>query len=428
MGRDVDLIVHGAGQLLTLAGVAGPRSGHAMAELGLVSAGAVAIADGRIVAAGTTSEIRRAYRASREIDASGRVVLPGLVDAHTHLIFSGSRQDEFERRIGGATYLEMMAAGGGIVSSVRATRSASLDGLVDEARPRLQRMLAHGTTTAEAKTGYGLNTAEEIKSLQAIQRLNGAQPIELVPTFLGAHAVPEEYVGRDDDYAELIVNEMLPAVIEVARLPAPRHPGLFCDAFCDEGAFTLEQTRRILSAAKALGMPLKLHADEFAHLGAARLAAELGATSADHLLRTPPQDVAAMADAGVVAVLLPGTPFGLGQHEYADARTMIAAGLPVALGTDLNPGTCYCESLPMIMALACRYMRMTPAEALVACTVNAACAIGRGADLGRLQAGYAADLLILDTDDYRHLAYRFGSSLVQTVIKRGRVVFSALQA
>jgi imidazolonepropionase len=399
-----------------------------MAELGLVSAGAVAVADGRIVATGTTSEIRRALSASREIDAGGRVVLPGLVDAHTHLIFAGSRQDEFERRIGGATYLEIMAAGGGIMSSVGATRSASLEELIEQALPRLQRMLAHGTTTAEAKTGYGLNTADEVKSLQAIRRLNASQPIELVPTFLGAHAVPEEYAGRDDDYVELIMKEMLPAVAKAAPPPAPGRPGLFCDVFCDDGAFTLEQTRRILSAAGALGMPLKVHADEFAHLGAARLAAELGAISADHLLRTPPEDVAAMASAGVVAVLLPGTPFGLGQHEYANARAMIAAGLPVALGTDLNPGTCYCESLPMMMALACRYMRMTPAEALVACTVNAACAIGRGADLGRLQAGYAADLLILNTDDYRQLAYHFGSSPVQTVIKRGQVVFSSPQA
>jgi len=399
-----------------------------MAELGLVSAGAVAVADGRIVATGTTSEIRRALSASREIDAGGRVVLPGLVDAHTHLVFAGSRQDEFERRIGGATYLEIMAAGGGIMSSVRATRSASLEELIDQALPRLQRMLAHGTTTAEAKTGYGLNTADEVKSLQAIRRLNASQPIELVPTFLGAHAVPEEYAGRDDDYVELIVKEMLPAIAKAAPPPAPGRPGLFCDVFCDDGAFTLEQTRRILSAAGALAMPLKVHADEFAHLGAARLAAELGAISADHLLRTPPEDVAAMASAGVMAVLLPGTPFGLGLHEYADARAMIAAGLPVALGTDLNPGTCYCESLPMMMALACRYMRMTPAEALAACTVNAACAIGCGADLGRLQAGYAADLLILDTDDYRQLAYHFGSSLVQTVIKRGQVVFESPQA
>ena len=290
-------------------------------------------------------------------------------------------------------------------------------------------MLAHGTTTAEAKTGYGLTTPDELKSLQAIHRLNQSQAVELAPTFLGAHAVPEEYTGRADAYVDLIVHEMLPAVSEQARSALAGNtvaPPIFCDAFCDEGAFDLAQTQRILRTAKALGMALKVHADEFAHLGAARLAAELGATSADHLLRTSHEEMTALARAGVVAVLLPGTPFGLGSQEYADARAMIAAGLPVALGTDLNPGTCYCESMPFIIALACRYMRMTPAEAVVASTINAAYAIRRGADLGRLQAGYAADLLILATDDYRHLAYRFGTNLVQTVIKRGEVVWENL--
>jgi len=425
---EVDLMVYGAGQLLTLAGD-GPRYGKAMGDLGLITDGAVAVADGRIVASGTTSEMRATYHASREINAAGRVVLPGFVDAHTHPIFAGSRQDEFEQRIAGATYLEIMAAGGGIMSTVRATRAASLEQLLREARPRLARMLAHGTTTAEAKTGYGLTTPDELKSLQAIHRLNQSQAVELAPTFLGAHAVPEEYTGRADAYVDLIVHEMLPAVSEQARSALAGNtvaPPIFCDAFCDEGAFDLAQTQRILRTAKALGMALKVHADEFAHLGAARLAAELGATSADHLLRTSHEEMTALARAGVVAVLLPGTPFGLGSQEYADARAMIAAGLPVALGTDLNPGTCYCESMPFIIALACRYMRMTPAEAVVASTINAAYAIRRGADLGRLQAGYAADLLILATDDYRHLAYRFGTNLVQTVIKRGEVVWENL--
>lgn len=428
MAVEVDLMVYGAGQLLTLAGD-GPRYGKAMGDLGLITDGAVAVADGRIVASGTTSEMRATYHASREINAAGRVVLPGFVDAHTHPIFAGSRKDEFEQRIAGATYLEIMAAGGGIMSTVRATRAASLEQLLREARPRLARMLAHGTTTAEAKTGYGLTTPDELKSLQAIHRLNQSQAVELAPTFLGAHAVPEEYTGRADAYVDLIVHEMLPAVSEQARSALAGNtvaPPIFCDAFCDEGAFDLAQTQRILRTAKALGMALKVHADEFAHLGAARLAAELGATSADHLLRTSHEEMTALARAGVVAVLLPGTPFGLGSQEYADARAMIAAGLPVALGTDLNPGTCYCESMPFIIALACRYMRMTPAEAVVASTINAAYAIRRGADLGRLQAGYAADLLILATDDYRHLAYRFGTNLVQTVIKRGEVVWENL--
>jgi imidazolonepropionase len=398
-----------------------------MGELGMLANGAVAMANGCVVAAGTTSEIRARYRAPREIDAAGRVVLPGLIDAHTHPVFCGSRQDEFERRIAGATYLNIMAAGGGIMSTVRSTRAATATQLLGAALPRLASMLAHGTTTAEAKTGYGLSTSAELASLRAIYALNQSQPVELVPTFLGAHDVPDEYKGRDGAYVDLIVDEMLPAIAQEMRMAAAHgQPArVFCDVFCDEGAFSLEQTRRILSAAQALGMPPKVHADEFAHLGAARLAAELGAVSADHLLHTPPEDVAAMAQAGVVAVLLPGTAFGLGGHQFADARAMIASGLPVALGTDLNPGTCYCESVPLIMAIACRYMRMTPAEALVASTVNAAHAIGRGADLGRLQPGYAADLLILDTDDYRDLTYRFGTNLVQTVIKHGQIVYQA---
>lgn len=402
-----------------------------MSELGMIVDGAIAIADGRVVDIGTSSEIRSRYSASQELDATGHVVLPGFVDAHTHLVFAGSRVDEFERRISGATYLEIMAAGGGIMSTVRATRAASLDQLVAEARPRLARMLAHGTTTAEVKSGYGLTTADELKCLEAIQQLNSSQPVELVPTFLGAHALPEEYSNRAEAYVDLIVDEMLPAVREQHQSMSTDNLSdtlPFCDVFCDEGAFNLQQTERILKAAQTLGMPLKVHADEFAHLGAANLAASLGATSADHLLHTPRDEIAAMAKAGVIAVLLPGTPFGLGQHKYADARAMIAAGLPVALGTDLNPGTCYCESMPFIMALACRFMKMTPAEAIVASTVNAAHAVGRGSELGRLQPGFLADLVILDVDDYRHLAYRFGTNLVQTVIKRGKVIFTASPA
>ena len=461
MPTAVDLIVHSAGQLLTLVattprgvGGAGPHSGQAQSKLGLIADGALAMAAGRIVAVGTTSEVCASYDASHTINAAGRVVLPGLIDAHTHPVFAGARQDEFERRIAGATYLEIMAAGGGIMSTVRATRAASVAQLVKGARPRLARMLAHGTTTAEAKSGYGLTTAAELNTLRAIGLLNDCQPVELVPTFLGAHAVPEEYAGRADAYVDLVVNEMLPLAAENAEkeeisgmtsavfATAPcthaavscgralggaavkSPPAQFCDVFCDESAFDLAQTRRILSAAKALGLGLKVHADEFAHLGAAGLAAELGAISADHLLRTSPEEMAALARAGVVAVLLPGTPFGLGQQMYADARAMIAAGVPVALGTDLNPGTCYCESMPFIRALACRFMRMTPAEAIVASTVNAAHAIGRGADLGQLRPGYTADVVVLDADDYRFLAYRFGTNPVHTVIKRGQVVYT----
>lgn len=423
MLKAVDLIVEGAGQLLTLAGN-GPRAGKAMGLLGLMSDGAVAVADGLVVAVGTRSEVNEAYRAPRRIDVGGRVVLPGLIDPHTHVVFGGSRHEEFEQRIAGATYLEIMAAGGGIMRTVRATRACSEEDLVEAARPRLARMLAHGTTTAEAKTGYGLTTADELKCLRVTDELNASQPVDLVPTFLGAHAVPEEYAGRAEAYVDLVIDEMLPAVTDWAKstLSVDARSLPFCDVYCDEGAFSLEQSRRILEAAKKAGMGLKVHADEFAHLGAAQLAADLGAVSADHLLQTSPQEIRAMAEAGTVAVLLPGTPFGLGLHDYADARSMIDAQLPVALGSDLNPGTCYCESMPFVMSLACRFMQMTPAEAIVAATVNAAHAVGRGKDLGCLQPGFAADLLILEVEDYRHLAYRFGTNLVSMVVKRGEVV------
>ncbi len=423
MSKAVDLIVQGAGQLLTMAGN-GPRAGKAMGLLGLISDGAVAVADGLVVDVGTTSEVNEAYRAPRRIVAGGRVVLPGLIDAHTHVVFGGSRHEEFEQRIAGATYLEIMAAGGGIMSTVRATRACSAAELAEDARPRLARMLAHGTTTAEAKTGYGLTTEDELKCLQATEELNASQPLELVPTFLGAHAVPQEYAGRADDYVDLVIDDMLPAVQDWAssRQDGDAQSLPFCDAFCDEGAFSLEQTRRILEAAKDAGLALKVHADEFARLGAAQLAADLRAVSADHLLCTQAEEVRALAEAGTIAVLLPGTPFGLGLQDYANARSMIDARLPVALGSDLNPGTCYCESMPFIMALACRFMHMTPAEAIVAGTVNAAHAVGRGKDLGCLQPGFAADLLILDAQDYRHLAYRFGTNLMRTVVKRGEVV------
>lgn len=418
MVRRVDCLIENSSTLLTLAG-SGPATGAALGELGAIPHGALAIDGDRVVAVGSTSEIRRAFTSDLVVDARGCAVLPGLIDPHTHLIFAGSRADEFELRLRGATYLQIMASGGGIMSTVRATRSCSLEELVAEAQPRLARMLASGTTTAEAKSSYGLTTEHELRSLEAIQRLNQTGPVELVPTFMGAHAVPEEYQGRADAYVALVVDGMLPLVTRQGN-----HLARFCDVFCDEGAFTLAQTERVLSAAQALGLGLKAHIDEFAHLGAARLAAEKRAVSTEHLLLTTPEEMRALAEAGVVGVLLPGTPFGLGLGHYADARAMIAAGMAIALATDLNPGTCYCESMPLMMALACRYMRLTPAEALVASTVNAAFAIGRGADLGRLSPGYQADVLILDEADYRSLAYRFGTSPVQSVFKRGRLVYS----
>lgn len=410
----VDLLIHNARQLLTIASPAS-KTGPAMNDLGLIEDGALAIEEGRIALVGKSKEVRAQVEAKEELNASGRVVTPGFVDPHTHLVFAGSRVDEFEMRLKGATYLEIMAAGGGIMSTVRATRQASLEELVAQSRRRLDRMLAYGTTTAEVKTGYGLNAARELKILQAIKSLDETHPVDLVPTFLGAHAIPQEYKGRSEEYMDMVIEEMLPQ--------AAKEGECFCDVFCDEGAFTLAQSRRVLEAAKAWGLGLKIHADEFKTLGGAALAAELRATSADHLICTPEEELRLLAEAETIAVLLPGTPFGLGEERYAPARRMIELGLPVALGTDLNPGTCWCESMQFVIALAARKMGMTSAEAIVASTLNAAYALGKGAEVGSLEVGKKADILILDTADYRDLAYRFGGNLVARVFKGGQSIW-----
>jgi imidazolonepropionase len=420
---DVDLLIEHAAQLITVASPGGPKRGVAMRDLGMIADGALAISDGRIVAVGTTAEVLGQVRgATRRIEARGKAVLPGFVDAHTHVVFAGDRADEFERRLAGATYLEIMAAGGGIMSTVRATRAAAEEQLAAESAARLRKMLAHGTTTAEAKTGYGLTTADELKMLRVIERLGAQQPLELVPTFLGAHAVPAEFAGRDDAYLDLVIDEMLPAVAQAFR----ETPGIlpFVDIFCDDGAFTAAQLERVLQAARDLGFPLKAHLDEFAALGGTPRAAALGATSVDHLIASGDDDMAALRDhPSTIPTLMPATPFGLGLGHYAPARRMIDEyNLAVALGTDLNPGTCWCVAMPFAMALACRGMRLTPAEALVAATLNAAYAVGRGERIGSLEAGKQADLLILEVDDYRHLAYRVGESLVETVVKKGHIV------
>jgi imidazolonepropionase len=429
---NIDLLIAHAGQLITVASPGEPRRGAAMRELGAIRDGALAIAEGRIIAVGATAEQRDlAGSATQVIDANGKTVLPGFVDAHTHVVFAGDRVDEFERRLEGATYLEIMAAGGGIMSTVRATRAASEDQLVAESAARLRQMLAHGTTTAEAKSGYGLTTADELKMLRVIDTLNAAQPLELAPTFLGAHALPAEYADRADEYLALVVDEMLPAVraLYTTAVGADCNPPLlpFVDIFCDEGAFTPAQLEHVLGAARALGFPLKAHLDEFAALGGTPVAAELGALSVDHLIASGDADLAALRDhPATIATLMPATPFGLGLGRYAPARRMIDEyGLAVALGSDLNPGTCWCVAMPFAIALACRCMRMTPAEALVAATLNAAYAVGRGAQIGSLEVGKQADMIILNVPDYRQLAYRIGENLVETVIKRGRIVWSA---
>ncbi|MFQ5594864.1 MAG: imidazolonepropionase [Anaerolineae bacterium] len=425
-----DLLIHSATQLLTCAAPDGPLRGHNQAAIGLIEGGAVAILDGQITHVGPTAEVRNTVAARVNLDAAGQVVMPGFVDAHTHVVFAGHRADEFEQRIAGATYQEIMAAGGGIMSTVRATRRASLRELVAQSRRRLNTMLTHGTTTAEVKTGYGLSFDSELKMLAAISVLHTEHPISLLPTFLAAHAVPDEFQGRPDDFIDEIVDEMLPRIAVADALLPPfanieagkdQPVAVFVDVFCDIGAFDLDQSRRVLERADELGLALKIHADEFESLGGAALAAELNTTSADHLAATPREEVEQMAEAGVVGVLLPGTTFGLGSNHYADAHMMIETGLPIALGTDINPGTCWCVSMPFMIALATRYMHLSPAEAIVAATINAAYASGVGEEVGSLEPGKAGDVVILDVPDYRHLAYRFGENLVATVIKGGRI-------
>ncbi|MCB9101984.1 MAG: imidazolonepropionase [Anaerolineales bacterium] len=420
----IDLLIYNAAQVATCAGPSGPKRGEAMADVGLIEDGAVAVADGQIVAVGPTAELRADYIAEQRIDAAGKVVCPGFVEPHTHVVFAGDRVNEFELRVKGTSYQEIMAAGGGIVSTTTAVRQASVEQLVAETRPRLNAMLALGTTTAEIKTGYGLDTASEIKLLRAIEALAGQHTIDIVPTFLGAHAIPPEYQGRADAYTDRVIDEMLPAAAAwyQASIFAARHIPLFNDVFCEQNAFNLDQSRRVLAAGLALGLPVKIHADEFTALGGVSLAVELGAVSVDHLDVTTPAERAVLAASETVGVVLPAVNFNLGSLHFADARALIDDGAALALSTDINPGSAPCPSLPLVMAIACRYQQLLPAEALNAITRNAAYAIGRGDVVGSLEPGQQADLLIVNAPDYRHLAYQFGGNLVETVIKKGRVV------
>jgi imidazolonepropionase len=411
-----DLIIHSATQVITVASPGGPKRGAAMRELGIIPDGAVAVGDGRILDVGPSDALRSRVRAAQSLSAEGHLILPGFVDPHTHLVWAGERSGEFEMRVGGATYMEIMAAGGGIMNTVRQTRTASLDALLSQTRPRLARMLAHGTTTVEIKTGYGLNTRDELKQLAAIHQLQAESPATLVATFLGAHAIPAEYRGRADAYVDLVVNEMLPAVAPLAKPPA------FCDVFCEEGAFSLEQSRRILEAARERGLGLKIHVDEFRALGGTSLAVELGATSADHLVCTPADEIELLARSDTIAVALPGTPFGLGHRDYTPARALVDAGGALALATDCNPGTCWCENMQLMIALACRNMGLTPAEAISAATVNAAHALRLGQEVGSIEPGKRADLILLNIPAYEHLGYRFGTNMVEAVLAGGQVL------
>jgi imidazolonepropionase len=414
------MLIHSASQLLTLSG--GPQRGSDLGRLGIIPDGAVLVRDGQIAAMGSSNDLRAAYPSEPMLDAGGKVVLPGFVDPHTHLVFAGDRAAEFELRLEGKTYLEILAAGGGILSTVRASRQASIAELMAQTRTRATAMLRHGTTTAEAKTGYGLETASELAQLEALLRLDAEGPLEIVPTFLGAHAIAPEFKGDPDGYTHSVCQQMLPETKHWWETHTSGRPLPFVDVFCETGAFSLAQTRQILSTAKALGFPLKLHVDEFDNLGGASLAAELGAVSADHMVKTSAQDIAALAHSGTVAVALPCTPFGLADPHYTPARDILQAGGLLAIASDLNPGTAWCESMQFVIALACRYLRLTPAQAIAAATINAAAAISRADRVGSLEVGKQADLIVLSVDDYRQLGYRFGVNLVEKVIKKGEVV------
>lgn len=408
-------------QLATLAGPARPRVGPEMRELSIVADGAILVIGERIAKVGSRDEIDRLIETSgadcEVIDAGGRVVMPGFVDAHTHPVFAGTRAGEFEERAAGVTYQEIAARGGGIQSTVRATREATLDELVRAGRRYADWFLRTGTTTVEAKSGYGLTLEDELKILRAIKRLDAATPLRYVPTFLGAHDVPPEYKSRREQYVSLIVEEMLPRVAEEKLAE-------YCDVFCEEKVFTNEEAWKILSAARCHGLGLRLHADQLGLSGGAKLAAELGAVTADHLEHTDAAGIAALRSAGVQPVLLPGSVYALGSSRYPAARDMIDAGLAVVLATDFNPGSSPTPSMPMILSLASTHMRMTPAESITASTINAAYTLNRADQIGSLESGKLADFVIHDCDDYRELAYFFGVEHPWKVFGGGREVFA----
>ena len=417
-----DLVVGNAAQVLTMErpGLEGPRRGADLREVGLVERGAVAAADGVITWVGPEDALAAAVdvRADAErVDAAGGTVAPGFVDSHTHLVFGGSRHDEFEMRLAGRSYLEISAAGGGIRSSVKHTRAASEDELVAGARRRLDTVLLHGTTTVEAKSGYGLETATELKQLRALRRASDGHPVDTVSTFLGAHEFPPEFADDREGYLDLLVDEMIPAVAETG-IPE------FADCFCERGVYTPAQARRVLVAAARAGMRPRLHADEFAPSGAAELAVEIGALSADHLSAVSDAGIRALAGSPTIGTILPGTTFSC-RIPPANARALVDAGVALAIATDLNPGSSAVESMGVIIGLACLHNGLLPSEAFVAATINAAWSLDRAEHIGSLRPGKRADLVVLGVPDYRVVPYRFGTNHVMGVVKAGGVVVKA---
>lgn len=412
------LSIFNAAQILTLRGPARPRVGPELCELGIIENGGVIINGGVIELIGTSDEIKIATHQDDEIiDASGRVVLPGFVDAHTHPVFGGNRVDEYELRAKGETYERIAASGGGISSTVRRTRDASNSELLDSSMKHANWFLSGGTTTIEAKSGYGLNHDDEIRQLDVIRRLDLETPLRLIPTFLGAHSIPVEFRNRRSEYIEFLINEMLPLV-------ASANLARYCDVFCERNVFSIKESRAILSKAKKLGLSLRIHADQLSLNGGAQLAAEIGATTADHLENTDRAGIAALKHAGVQPVLLPASVYSLGSANYPDARGMIDAGLAVVLATDFNPGSSPTTSMQMVLSLASTHMKVSPAEAISAATINAACSLGLGHVTGSIESSKSADIVIYDCPDYREIAYYFGITHTHIVIAGGEVAFS----
>ena len=417
----IELIIQNAGQLITCASGGRPKRGAEMADIGMIADGAVAIDGGKIVGVGKSQDISRLYEAEKIIDAEGNVVTPGFVDCHTHIVYAGDRLNEFELKIKGADYLEILASGGGIISTVEQTRNTGLDELVEQSRKRLDKMLACGTTTAEIKTGYGLDTATEMKMLAAIAELDKIHCIDIVPTFLAAHAVPPEFKDNAEAYVDLICGEMLPMAWDWyvgSHFFAKKTP-FFADVFCEKNAFNLDQSERILRTAKALWFGIKAHVDEFTNLGGSGLSIELGAVSIDHLDAISDEEIRLLAKSDTIGIVTPTVNFNFGSPEFADAKKLIDYGCAVAVSTDFNPGSAPCPSIPTAMAIACRYQKMLPAEAMNAATTNAAFAIDTGDRAGSIEIGKQADILIFDTKDYRQIAYEFGSNQLKTIIKNG---------
>jgi imidazolonepropionase len=404
--RSIDLLIKNAEELITLQGTNHARKKEEMNELGIIKNGMLAIDDGKIVDVG--SDLK--YDAKKMIDASGKIVIPGFVDPHTHLVFGGTREFELDWKLHGLTYMDIKRKGGGIDYTVTHTRNASFNSLYQQCNKRLDTILSYGTTTCEAKSGYGLNFESEKRILDVQNKLNKDHKVDIISTFLGAHSIPKEM--NDEDYVDLVINEMIPMAKTRAQ---------FCDVFCEKGFFTIDQSRRILEAGKKAGLVPKIHADELGDTNGGLLAAEIGAISAEHLLKTNEESMRKMAEKNVIGVMLPGTPFSLMMNEYAPARKMIDKGIPIALATDLNPN-CYVENMQFMMQLGCFNMKMTPAEALTASTFNAACAINQQDRIGSLDVGKQADVLLLDVSNYQMIPYHFGINHVSNVIKKGEIV------